>query len=146
MCIVASSPAPHHSKLELCNIALFVLLRPPLLRWHCCQYHAAVFAVVALALLGWRLCHCFSGIIPLSCWHLPNCNATCNIIVIHGIVIVLIIFVRGVVIVKSKLIVMCLPPSPFLCTLTAYCHTHHLSNHCLHHHYHRPRYPCCQSP
>jgi hypothetical protein len=40
----------------------------------------------------------------------------CVIIIVHSIIIVLFVIACGIVGVKFKLIVMCLPPSPFLCT------------------------------
>jgi hypothetical protein len=59
------SQLPQHSQLELCDVALVVLLHPSLLRWHCCQHHTGIFANVALVLLGWHLCSCFAGIVAL---------------------------------------------------------------------------------
>jgi hypothetical protein len=65
MCIVASSqapPAPPTGIVQLCPCRALVsplaaLALPPASRW--------LFAIVALALLGWRLCHCFAVVIAL---------------------------------------------------------------------------------
>ena len=44
----------------------------------------------------------------------------------------------------AALIVVCYPPSSFICTLLAYCHAHHCCYRCLHHHCHHPRCRNCR--
>ncbi len=126
-----------------------------MLCWHCHPHHSLVSPLVVQTLLpalGWHLRPNGAGVaglasLPLFFWGCcPSHAGTCPITMVQSLYVVSSLCLSSfccpctcIVAVEFKLIVVCPSLSPFLCTLLAYCHIHHLCNRHLHCHCHCPR-------